>query len=274
MTESSAQHTNEMDKGRYAEVHGLKIYYEIQGEGFPLVLLHGGLSAIGTSFGRVLPTLSKGRQIIAIEQQAHGRTADIDRPLTYRQMASDTVALLLQIGITQADFFGYSIGAGVAIDIAIEHPTIVRKLVLATPIATAAGFQTGVLAGMEALRPEHLAGSPFQEEYAQLAPRPQDWPQLIARVQQLNREFVDLSPEAIASIKAPALLIAGDDDIVRLEHMLELFQLLGGGPSSDPTRFPHVQLAILPGTSHIALVERVDWLVPMVTAFLDAPRSA
>jgi len=277
MTESATEHSNAMNKdskGSYAEVHGLKMYYEIHGTGFPLVLLHGGLSAIGTSFGKVLPGLARERQVIAIEQQAHGHTADIDRPLTYKQMANDTIALLSHIGIERADFFGYSIGAGIAMEIAIERPSMVRKLVVATPISTADGFQPGVLAGMEALQPEHLAGSPFQEEYERSAPHPQDWPRLIAKMKQLNREFVDWSPEAIASIKAPTLLIAGDSDIVRLEHVVELFRLLGGGVSGDHVGLPNVQLAVLPGTTHVTLVHRADWLVSMITGFLDAPKPA
>ena len=277
MTESTTEHSNEMNKdgkGSYAEIHGLKMYYEIHGAGFPLVLLHGGLSAIGTSFGKMLPALARERQIIAIEQQAHGHTADIDRPLTYKQMANDTIALLSHIGIERADFFGYSIGAGIAMEIAIEHPSMVHKLVIATPIFTADGFQPGVLAGMEALQPEHLAGSPFQQEYERFAPNPQDWPRLIAKMKQLNREFVDWSPEAIASIKAPTLLIAGDSDIVRLEHVVELFRLLGGGVSGDHVGLPNVQLAVLPGTTHVTLVDRADWLVSMITGFLDALRPA
>ena len=273
MPESTPQRSDEMresSQGFYAKVHGLRMYYEMHGAGFPLVLLHGGLSAIGTSFGKLLPGLARSRQVIAIEQQAHGHTADIDRPLTYRQMAEDTVALLSQIGIEQADFFGYSIGAGIVLEIAIEHPSRVRKLVAATPIFTADGFQPGVLAGMEALQPEHLAGSPFQEEYARIAPHPQDWPQLIAKVKQLNREFVDWSDDSIASIKVPTLLIAADSDIVLPEHVVELFRLLGGGVPGDNVGLPNVQLAVLPGTTHITLVDRPQWLVPMITGFLDA----
>ena len=277
MTESTTEHSNEMNqdgRGSYAEVHGLKMYYEIHGAGFPLVLLHGGLSTIGTSFGKVLPGLARERQDIAIEQQAHGHTADIDRPLTYRQMAEDTVTLLSHIGIEQADFFGYSIGGGIAMQIAIEHLSLVRKLVVATPISTADGFQPGVLAGMEALQPEHLAGSPFQEEYERSAPNPQDWPTLVAKTKQLDREFVDWSPKAIASIKAPTMLIAGDSDIVRPEHVVELFRLLGGGVSGDHVGLPHAQLAVLPGTTHITLVDRAEWLVSMIREFLDAPLPA
>ena len=277
MTESTPQRSDEINKssqGLYAEVHGLKMYYEIHGTGFPLVLLHGGLSAIGTSFGKLLPGLASGRQVIAIEQQAHGHTADIDRPLTYRQMAEDTVTLLSHIGIEQADFFGYSIGAGIALEMAIDHPSRVRKLVAATPISRVSGFYPGVLEGMEVLQPEHLAGSLFQQEYERVAPHPQDWPRLIAKVKQLNRQFVDWPDDAIASIKAPALLIAGDSDIVRLEHVVELFRLLGGGVPGDNVGLPNVQLAVLPGTTHIMLVNRAEWLVSMITEFLDAPRLA
>ena len=121
-----------LSKRSYALVNGLNMYYEIHGEGQPLVLLHGALSAIGTSFSKVLPQLSSTRQVIAVEQQAHGHTADIDRPLTYEQMADDTAALLQQLGFEKADLFGWSMGAGIALQIVIRHPEVVRKLVLAS----------------------------------------------------------------------------------------------------------------------------------------------
>jgi pimeloyl-ACP methyl ester carboxylesterase len=232
------------------------------------------LSTIGTSFGKVLPGLTRGRQVIAIEQQAHGHTPDIDRPLTYQQMANDTIALLSHLGIEQADFFGYCIGGGIAMEIAIQYPNRVRKLVVATPIYTIDGFHPGVLAGMEALQPEHLVGTPFQEEYERTAPHPQDWPRLVAKTKQLDREFVGWSPGAMASIKAPTLLIAGDADIVRPEHVVELFRLPGGGVAGDTVGLPHAQLAVLPGTTHITLVDRAEWLVSMMTEFLDAPLPA
>lgn len=274
MTQSTTRHPNERNKepkGGYASVNGLNMYYEIHGTGKPLVLLHGALSAIGTSFGRLLPTLAQTRQVIAIEQQAHGRTADIDRPLTIGQMAEDTAALLSHIGIEHTDFFGYSMGAGIALQIAIKHPDLVRKLVLAAVTYNNEGFHPGLIAGMESLQPEHLAGSPFQEEYARTAPKPEDWPQLIAKVKHMNRHIPDLSAETIRSIKAPTLLIIGDSDIIRPEHAVELFRLLGGGVSGDAVGLPHSQLAVLPGTTHVTLIERADWLLSMITAFLDAP---
>src|SRR5512133_868720 len=154
-----------MTEGNYADVNGLKMYYEIHGKGQPLVLVHGGLSATGTSFGKLLPGLAATRQVIPVELQAHGHTADIDRPLSYPQMADDVAALLQQIGIEKADFFGYSVGGAVALQLAIERPDLVRKLVLAAVTYTPEGFHPGLLEGMEALKPEHLAGTPFAEEF-------------------------------------------------------------------------------------------------------------
>jgi pimeloyl-ACP methyl ester carboxylesterase len=256
---------------KYASVNGLNMYYEIHGTGQPLVLLHGALSAIDTSFGKVLPSLAKTRQVIAIEQQAHGRTADIDRPLTIEQMADDTAALLRHIGIENADIFGYSMGAGIALQIAIGHPDLVRKLVVAAVAYNRDGFHPGILAGIETITPEALAGSPFQEEYARTAPNPENWPTLIAKVKQLDREIPDWPSEAIQSIKAPTLVMIGDSDIVRPEHAVEMFRLLGGGVAGDVAGLPNSQLAVLPGTTHVTLVERADWLLSMITAFLEAP---
>ena len=258
-------------QGKYASVNGINMYYEIHGTGRPLVLLHGALSAIDTSFGKVLPTLAETRQVIATEQQAHGRTADIDRPLTIEQMAEDTAALLKHIGIEHADIFGYSMGSGIALQIAIKHPDLVRKLVLAAITYNLDGFHPGILAGIETITPEALAGSPFQQEYARTAPNPEDWPQLVTKVKQLDQHLPDLPAEAIQSIKAPTLIIIGDSDIVRPEHAVEMFRLLGGGVAGDVVGLPRSQLAVLPGTTHVTLVERADWLLSMITAFLDAP---
>jgi pimeloyl-ACP methyl ester carboxylesterase len=234
----------------------------------PLVLLHGALSAIGTSFGKVLPGLAETRQVIAVEQQAHGRTADIDRPLTIAQMAEHTAALLSHLGIEHADLFGYSMGSGIALQIAIKHPDLVRKLVLAAVTYNKDGFYPGLLAGMENLQPEDLVGSPFHEEYVRIAPR------LVAEVKQMKRQIPDLPAEAIQSITAPTLIIIiGDSDIVRPEHAVEMFRLLGGGVAGDVVGLPHSQLAVLPGTTHVTLVERADWLVSISMAFLDAPMS-
>src|SRR5215207_1746706 len=262
---------NTPEQTGYAPVNGLDVYYEIHGTGEPLVLLHGALSAIGTSFGKVLPSLAETRRVIAVELQAHGRTADVDRPLRYEQMADDTAALLGHIGVEDADIFGWSMGAGVALQVAIRHPEVVRKLVLASVTYNSGGCHPGVLAGIEHLTPEALAGSSFEEEYARIAPNPEDWPTLIAKVKELDGKVQDWLPEDVRSIEAPTLLIIGDSDIVRPEHAVEMFRLFGGGVAGDVAGLPNSQLAVLPGTTHVTLVNRADWLLSMIGEFLDAP---
>ena len=260
--------------GHYADVNGLKMYYEILGtrqtdDQPPLILLHGSLSATGTSFGQMLPALSKNRQVIAVEQQAHGHTADIDRPLSIQNMAEDTVSLLRQLGIQKADFFGYSMGSGIAEYIAIHHPDIVRKLVLMGGVTyNREGFYPGLMEGIEGLKPEMLVGSPFHSEYMQIAPRPEDFPRMVERVKELDKNLPDWTAEDIRSIQAPTLLIIGDADIVRPEHVMEMFRLLGGGVVGDNVGLPNSRLAILPGTTHVSLTQRADWLVPMMSEFL------
>jgi pimeloyl-ACP methyl ester carboxylesterase len=255
-------------------VNGLQMYYEIHGSGQPLVLLHGNLSTIGTSFGKVLPPLAAKRRIIAVEQQGHGHTADIDRPFSIAQWAQDTTALLRHLGIEQADFFGYSTGGAVALEIALRSPALVRKLVLAGGTSYSSdGFYPELLQGSASMNPEDLDGSPFQQEYARIAPHPEQWPRLVAKIAELDRAGGegDGSGEALASLKAPALLIIGDSDIVRPEHTVAMFRLLGGGVPGDLVGLPRSQLAILPGTTHVSLVDRVEWLISMIEGFLDIP---
>ena len=255
----------------YVEVNGLNMYYEIHGTGQPLVLLHGAFSAIGTSFGDVLPQLAETRRVIAFEMQAHGHTADIDRPLSMEQMADDTAAALRQLGIEEADVFGYSMGAGVALQVAIRHPEVVRKLVLASVTYNKNGVHPGLMEGLAEMKPEMMFGSPWHEEYTRIAPRPEDFATLFAKKTQMDREVRDLPAEAIEEIQAPTLLIIGDSDIVRPEHAVEMFRLLGGGVMGDLAGLPNSQLAILPGTTHVTVVQRADLLLAMIPPFLDAP---
>jgi pimeloyl-ACP methyl ester carboxylesterase len=257
---------------QYVNVNGLNMYYEIHGSGQPLVLLHGAFSAIGTSFGALLPDLAKTRQIIAFEMQAHGRTADIDRPLSIEQMADDTAAALRQLGIEKADLFGYSMGAAVALHAAIRHPDLVRKLVLASVTYTLSGIHPGLMEGLGEMKPEMMFGSPWHEEYMRLAPRPEDFATLFAKKTEMDRGIKDIPAETIRAIKAPTLLIIGDSDLVRPEHAVEMFRLLGGGVFGDtPAGLPSSQLAVLPGTSHVTLVYRADLLLAIIPPFLDAP---
>ncbi|WP_433663497.1 alpha/beta fold hydrolase [Nocardia sp. CA-128927] len=262
--------------GAYADVNGLHMYYEVHGtptDQPPLVLLHGALSGIGTDFGQLIPELSKTRQIIAVEQQAHGRTADIDRPLRTPQMAEDTVALLHQLGVQRADILGYSMGAGVALQISLTHPELVRKQILAAGGLDAGAMHPGLLDGLAELKPEQLHGSPFHNDYLTNAPRPEDFPRLVAKVTEHDQNASPVFPsDAVRQIKAPTVTVIGDSDIIRPEHAVEMFRLFGGGVMGDtPAGLPNAQLAILPGTSHITLVHRPELLLPIIPAFLDAP---
>ena len=259
-------------KESYVSVNGLDMYYETHGTGQQLVMLHGAFSAIGTSFGGLIPELAKTRQVIAFELQAHGHTADIDRPLSLEGMADDVAAAIKQLGMEQADIFGYSMGAGVALYTVIRHPEVVRKLILASITYTMSGFHPGLMEGMGNMTPEMMHGSPWHEEYLQIAPHPQDFAKLFAKKSQMDQQTKDLSDEAIRGIKSPTLLIVGDSDLVRPEHIVEMFRLLGGGVFGDmPAGLPNSQLAILPGTSHVSLMSHTEVLVPIINSFLDKP---
>ncbi len=258
----------------YAPINGLNMYYEIHGTGEPLLLLHGNLSAIGTSFGKMIPELAKTRQIIAVDQQAHGHTADIDRPLSIGQMVKDTVALLEYLGLNRVDIFGYSNGSVVALQIAIEYPALVRKLIMMAVSYNLDGLQPGLLENIKDIQPEHLAGSKWQEEYARVAPHPENWPVLIEKIKQLDQTLPEWSEETIQGIKSPALIIVGDADIIRPEHAVEMFKLMGGGVMRTDGSLPQSQLAILPGTAHETLPDRPEWVVSMATTFLNLPVKA
>lgn len=254
----------------YAQVNGLNMYHEIHGTGRPLVLLHGNLSTIDVDFGGMIPALAETRQVIAVEQQAHGHTADIDRPLTIPNWAADTAALLRHLDVSDADVFGYSSGSAVALQLAVDHPELVRKLILASSSYQLSGLHPEILGGVQEVQPEHLAGSPFEEAYARVAPRPDDWPVLVSKINELNRNLSEWPAETIRNLGKPALLITGDSDIVRPEHSVEFFRLLGGGVAGDLAGLPDSRLAILPGTTHVTLPHRADWIAAMVEDFLAA----
>lgn len=260
----------------YAPVNDLNMYYEIhgarQGADLPLVLLHGAFSSIEPDFAQVLPIFAKTRQVIAVEQQGHGHTADIDRPLRNEHMADDTVALLRDLGIEKADFFGYSMGSDVAMKIAYHHPEMARKLVLAGGTAyNLEGLHPGLMEGLDTMPPDALDGTPWKEAYDKVAPNPKDWATLIAKKNEMDHHYQPWTPEQIQSFKAPMLIMVGDSDIVRPEHVVEMFRLVGGGVVGDLVGLPASQLAILPGTTHVTVMYRADWVTSMTNEFLNAP---
>src|SRR4051812_10080351 len=258
----------------YASVGDLSLYYEIHGAGRPLVLLHGAYMTIDL-MGPIVPGLAAGRQVIAVEQQAHGRTADIDRPMTYEGMADDTAGLLRHLGLEQADVLGYSMGGGVALQLAIRHPELVRKLVVASATYRSDGMPAEALAMFPSITPEMFAGSPIEEAYRRLAPNPEGFPELVEKLKTLDTTDFAWPEEDVRGIAAPTMIVLGDSDGVRLEHAVEMFRLRGGGVMGDLSGLPQSQLAVLPGTSHFVppgsgLMDRVDWLMAMIPPFLDA----
>jgi pimeloyl-ACP methyl ester carboxylesterase len=272
---ASAQ-TGAADSGaHYARVHGIRTYYYVTGSGEPLVLLHGAFSNIETDFGAMIPQLARTRRVIGIELQGHGHTEDADRPLRYDQLADDVAELLSQLKLEQADFFGYSLGGSVALHLALRHPGLVHKFVFAGGTSfSPAGFYPGLLDGERNLKPEQLAGTPWQQAYARIAPHPEAWNALVEKIKDLDLTDAGLDSAQVRTIRSPALLVIGDGDIVRPEHTVEMFRLLGGGVPADVQGLPNSQLAVLPGTTHVTLVTRDSWLVSMVNEFLDAPVRA
>ena len=261
--------------GDYAEVNGLEMYYEVHGTGRPLVVLHGAYMTID-SMGSILPSLAETRQVIGVELQAHGHTADIDRPLTYEQMADDTAALLGRLGIDQADVFGYSMGGGVALQLAIRHPGLVRKLVVASASYTSDGMQPELHGMVPSITPEMFAGSPIEAAYLEVAPNPGDFPRLVEKLKRLDMTPFVWPAEDVRGIEAPTLIVVGDSDAIRLEHAVEMFRLLGGGAMGDLAGLPNSRLAVLPGTAHFVppgsgILDRAEWLLAMIVEFLDAP---
>ena len=255
----------------YAPVNGLQMYYEIHGAGEPLLLLHGAYGTIDL-WGPILTSLAERRQVIAVEQQAHGHTADIDRPLSYEQMTEDTAALMRYLDIEHADIFGYSMGGNIGLQLAMRHPGRVRKLVAVSANYRSDGYYPELLELIQTITPEVFAGSPIEEAYFRNAPDRDNWPTLIDKLKQLDAQEFAWPEEELRAIAAPTLLVMADSDAMRPEHMVELFRLLGGGVPGDLTGLPKSQLAVIPGATHVSLVsERADLLLAVSSAFLDAP---
>jgi len=253
----------------YAPVNGLEMYYEMHGTGRPLLLLHGSFMTV-ESFGPLLSGLAATRRVIVPELQAHGRTADIDRPMSCEQLADDAAALLRHLGIEQADVAGYSLGGGVALQLAIRHPELVRKVVPISASLSSHGNYPEVAQGIAQITPELFDGSPWKETYLRVAPDPNGFPKLVERIKAMARQPREWV-EAARGITTPALIIIGDSDGTKPEHAAEMFRLFGGGVMGGFAGMPASQLAILPGTHHVGILERTSWLLDMIPAFLDAP---
>jgi pimeloyl-ACP methyl ester carboxylesterase len=261
-TNVPASSEKQSDKGNYAEVNGLKMYYEVHGSGRPLVLLHGAFGFV-EGWAPVLPTLTKTHQVIALELQGHGHTNDLDRPITYEQHVEDTAALLKQLKIKDADFFGYSMGGVVALGVAIRHPELVRKLIVlgsgARPLKEI--FEPEFYKQFQSLSPD-FAPPVLKEPYDRMSPDPTRWPILVTKIKDMGNGFKGYSAAEMKTIKAPTLVMLGDRDGVRPEHAVEMWRLI-----------PGAQLAIFPGGDHFILFSSPDKILATMAPFLAAPVS-
>jgi pimeloyl-ACP methyl ester carboxylesterase len=260
-------HSGTLQRTGYAPVNGLRMYYQVHGPTNsaqpPLVLLHGGGDTIETSFGHLLSALAHSRQIIAFEQQGCGRTADIeDRPFSFEQSADDTAALLKHLDIERDDLLGFSNGGTIALQVAIRYPQLVRRLIVITALMKRAWADPQFWESMKTAQMEAMP-SELREAYLKVAPHPENLESFFYKARNRMRDFKDVPDEAIRSINAPTLVVSSDRDVMRPEGAVELFRLL-----------PHAQLAILPGTEHMAISSQAGVLVPMIERFLDSEESA
>ena len=259
-------------KTGYAPVNGLNMYYEIFGQGQPLILLHGGFGSTGM-FAPIMAALSEKRQVIAVDMQAHGRTADIDRPMSFEAMSDDVVALLKFFHLEKADIMGYSLGGNVALYTVIKHPELVHRAVIVSTPFKRKGDYPDLLAQQDQMGPgaaEFMKSLPVYPMYAKIAPKPEDWPRLVTKVAQLIQKDYDWSAD-VKNIKTPLLIVCGDADLFPPSHAAEFFALLGGGQKDagwDGKGRPQSQLAILPNTTHYNIFMSPA-LVAAANNFLD-----
>ncbi len=263
-----------LNAGKYVSINGLNMYYEVYGAGKPLVLLHGAFGGVAM-FEQLLQQLAKTRQVFAVELQAHGHTADIDRPLSLEFMADDVAALLKHLGFANADILGYSLGGSVALQTVIRHPDLVRKLIVVSAPCKSDGWYAERLTVMRSMNAEVAKtwiGSPMHQAYVSVAPNPEDWTTLATKIGQLLGQDYDWSKD-VAVIKSPTMIVIGDADSIRTAHGVEFFELLGGGKKDagkDGSGIPNARLAILPATTHYNILLS-PMLASSVAAFLDEP---
>ncbi len=253
--------------GKRVSVNGMRMYYEVSGTGDPLVVLHGAYMNI-PSMGAIIPRLARTHTVYAVELQGHGRTTDIDRPITYSNLADDVAAFMDSVGLAKADVFGYSMGGQVGLQLAIRHPAKVNKLVAASVAYDLKGWQPVYTEAIPQMTVEMLTAMPFAKEYPRLAANPNGFPELARKLIALEKEPMAWEAD-LKALKTPVLVIAGDADVVTLEHSVALFRLLGGGVMGDMGKpLAASRLAILPATSHTAVITQVDLLHGFIEPFL------
>ena len=265
---------DDMAAGNRVEVNGMEMYYEVSGEGDPLIVLHGAYMNI-PSMGGIIPALAERHRVYAVEFQGHGRTTDIDRPITYENLGDDVAVFMDAVGLEKADVFGYSMGANAGLQLAIRHPEKVGRLIVASAAYDIEGLQPAFRAFIPQLTVEMMLAMPFAEEYKQLAADPNGFPALVEKLIALEHE--PLAWEAdVKALETPVLVITGDADVATLEHSVAMFRLLGGGDMGDMGQpLPASRLAVMPATSHTAVITQTDMLISFIEPFLagDTPKG-
>ena len=268
----AVQNTKPTESG-YADVNGLKMYYEVYGQGKPIVLVHGSFMNIPMNWSQIIPMMIKDRKVIVAEMQGHGRTRDISREFSYEAMADDVSGLLKHFKIDSADILGYSMGGGIAFQFAIRHPQQLRRLVVLSGTYSHDGWWPDAEASFATFTADMFKGTSIQKQYDSLGNDPSHFPEFVKRVISIDLKPYDWTRE-VKKIKAPVFMAIGDADGIRYEHALEFFRALGGGKMGDMHGLPKSRLAILPGTTHVGMMQRADWLIPMITDFLDSDLNA
>jgi len=253
--------------GARVKINGMQMYYEVSGAGDPLVVLHGAYMNI-PSMGAIIPKLAQTHKVYAVELQGHGRTTDINRPITYQNLADDVAAFMDAVGLKKADVFGYSMGSITGLQLAIRHPQKVNKLVAATGVYDFEGWQPEFKAAIPQQKVEDFVRMPFAADYRKLAPNPDGFPALAEKVIALQKEPMAWEAD-VRALKIPVLIITGDADGTTLEHSVAMFRLLGGGVMGDMGKpLPASRLAVLPATSHTAVITQPVLLHAFIEPFL------
>ncbi|QPB23867.1 alpha/beta hydrolase [Rhizobium sp. 007] len=253
--------------GNRVKVNGMQIYYEVSGDGDALVVLHGAYMNI-PSMGTIVPKLAKTHKVYALELQGHGRTTDIDRPITYPNLADDVAAFMDAVGLKKADIFGYSMGAAAGLQVAIRHPEKVNKLIAASVAYDAEGWQPEFRAFIPQMTVEMFVGMPFAKDYRKLAANPDGFPALVKKLIALEDEPMAWEAD-VKAMKTPVLIVTGDADVATLEHSVAMFRLLGGGTMGDMGKpLPASRLAVMPATSHTAVINQPELLHAFIEPFL------
>ena len=252
----------------YAPVNGINVYYEVYGEGRPVVLLHGAFYTIDMNWGQLIPELAKTRKVIAIEFQGHGHTPLSDRKLAFPTLASDVKGVMDYLKIDSADVVGYSMGGSVAYEFAIQYPTRLRKLVIISSTYKSTGWLPAVSNAFKNMKPEYFANTPIQTAYDAVAPDKTNWTKFLQQMFVFAAEPFDFGDANIAKITAPVLIISGDNDGLDKIELMKTYELLGGGVSAGLAPMPKSHLAVVPSQSHVTVMMQTNTILGYLDSFL------